>query len=310
MAISSRIVVPAAVVASLAALMIGGGFFLLGGPSLQSAEPDTARAEEETTPGETQPDQRAAPASDPADVSPQPGAAPASEDQWPALDAPSILVIDETGPELEFRVSIPSVGLPPPVAARIEQQARDYLSTMSRSAAGAQTDASPWSVDIVWRAVAQNAGLISLLGESREDTGGPHANIQYDALIARTDTGEGIAFRDLFSPDKRPSPALAIGVCEALRREKLQRIGSATIFDEPLTCAGSAENLEFGSASITLAQSTLPGAFGGVVVHYAPYAVGAFAEGSYEVTIPQEVFAQDLKPEYRLMFAGEPIGAN
>ena len=56
-----------------------------------------------------------------------------------------------------------------------------------------------------------------------------------------------------------------------------------------------------------LAGSTVDGHFGGVIVYYAPYAIGSYAEGSYQATIPQTLFREDLRPLFRDLFAGDPV---
>jgi hypothetical protein len=48
------------------------------------------------------------------------------------------------------------------------------------------------------------------------------------------------------------------------------------------------------------------GKLGGLVLHYAPYEIGSYAEGAYHITLPQSGFRDMLKPEYRPLFAGEP----
>ena len=45
-----------------------------------------------------------------------------------------------------------------------------------------------------------------------------------------------------------------------------------------------------------LAPSTVPGKIGGLVFLFDPYAVGAYAEGEYEVTLPQALFTAVLAP--------------
>jgi len=55
-----------------------------------------------------------------------------------------------------------------------------------------------------------------------------------------------------------------------------------------------------------LAPSTQPDKFGGAYIYYRPDSVGPYAEGSYDFVIPQSVFAADLRPAYKPLFAGEP----
>lgn len=60
-------------------------------------------------------------------------------------------------------------------------------------------------------------------------------------------------------------------------------------------------------SSVSLLPSTQAGQFGGLMVHFNPYDIGPYAEGSYDIAVPQAEFADLLKPEYREIFAGEPV---
>ena len=55
-----------------------------------------------------------------------------------------------------------------------------------------------------------------------------------------------------------------------------------------------------------LAPSTTPGKAGGLIFLIGPYQVGPYAEGGYEVAIPQSVFRSLLAPAYADEFAGQP----
>ena len=39
-------------------------------------------------------------------------------------------------------------------------------------------------------------------------------------------------------------------------------------------------------------------------MYYEAYEVGSYAEGSYEFVVQQEVFAEDLRPEFKPLFGG------
>ena len=58
-----------------------------------------------------------------------------------------------------------------------------------------------------------------------------------------------------------------------------------------------------------LAAGTTAGKAGGLVFLIAPYLVGPYAEGSYEVTVPQSAFRSLLAPAYADEFAGQPVEA-
>jgi hypothetical protein len=105
---------------------------------------------------------------------------------------------------------------------------------------------------------------------------------------------------------RSPSPATVIAICEALKAAKVEKIKSATILDEPIVCIGPSANAKTEEARIVLAPSNELKKFGGLYAYYEPYAVGAYAEGPYVLTIQQEIFAEDLRPEFKPLFGGEP----
>jgi hypothetical protein len=126
----------------------------------------------------------------------------------------------------------------------------------------------------------------------------------FDTHIART-SGEKLNMGQMLVADRSPSPAMTIAICEALKSAKAQRIKSPTIFDEPIVCVGPNANAKIEAAKIALAPSNQPERFGGLYAYYEPYAVGAYSEGPYRLTVQQAVFAEDLRPEFRKLFAGE-----
>ena len=100
------------------------------------------------------------------------------------------------------------------------------------------------------------------------------------------------------------TPAVVIAICEALKVEKKKRTDSETIYDEPIVCAGPNGNVKIEKAKLALAPSNQSGKFGGMQVYYEAYEVGSYAEGSYEFVVQQEVFAEDLQPEFKPLFGG------
>ena len=55
---------------------------------------------------------------------------------------------------------------------------------------------------------------------------------------------------------------------------------------------------------MTLAPSTVAGKSSGLTFHYAPYAVGPYAEGEYVAFVPWETLKPNLTPEGAKTFAG------
>lgn len=213
---------------------------------------------------------------------------------------------------LTFKAELPAGPANDPVLTFLRD---DSLRTLSRLKANSRAEYErekrkglsplPWDVRITWTYTARAGGLVSLAGEESEFTGGAHPNLFFDSHIAPAAGGAPIKISDMMQADRSPSPAMMIGICEALKGAKLNRIHAPTIFDDPIVCAGPNANAKTEAAVIALAPSNRPDKFGGVYVYYPPYAVGSNAEGAYRLTVQQGVFAQDLRPAYKPMFAGE-----
>lgn len=207
---------------------------------------------------------------------------------------------------LKFDVAFPGPAADPVIADRMKD-AEGYLANAkveARQARGGQQ----WRYQVRWHQIARAGGWVSLLGIASEFKGGAHPEWNYDTLIARDTAKERVKFDDMMLPDHSPSAALAIAICEGLKAEKKKRIGEETIMNEPIVCAGPKSNVD-GAIKLP-AASTTADKFGGAYIHFPPYAAGSYAEGSYDFVVPQSVFAADLRPAYKPLFAGEPKKPN
>ncbi|MBI1359508.1 MAG: hypothetical protein GC155_04395 [Alphaproteobacteria bacterium] len=212
---------------------------------------------------------------------------------------------------LKFHADLPDAPPNDPVIQYLREDAQRTLSHMKANAeseherltAKGET-AQPWSVRIRWVYTAKAAGLVSLAGEEIEYNGGAHPNLFFDSHIAPAAGGAPIKVSDMMDAGGLLSPAMVIGICEELKYAKLDRIHSKTIFDDPIVCAGPNANAKTEAAVLALAPSDQPDKFGGVYVYYPPYSVGPNSEGAYRFAVQQSVFAADLKPQYKPMFAG------
>ncbi|MEQ1610407.1 MAG: DUF4163 domain-containing protein [Hyphomonadaceae bacterium] len=243
--------------------------------------------------------------------------APAAQPVTPGAPPDSATAISPDGSSvnfsddsLSFSAAIPTGPADDPVLAYLRQDSARYLAKFKTNARTAADDAKreghsfiPWEVDIEWKYTAKAGDLVSLAGSSSEYTGGAHPMTFFDAHIANAKTGAQLKFADMLQ--QQGSPAITIAVCEALKAAKQARIGSLTIMEEPIVCAGGSANIKADQAKIALAPSNQPDRFGGLYVYYEAYAVGPYSEGSYNLTIQQEVFAQDLKAEFKPLFGGK-----
>jgi hypothetical protein len=238
-------------------------------------------------------------------VTPDPNAPTASADG-------SLAYADES---ISFSAAFPPGPADDPVLTYLRTDAESYFRKLKANAVTDAADrkqngapAMPWELQIEWKYVAKAGGIVSLVGTAYEFTGGAHGMTFTDTHIARAATGEQLSLETMLNPGITPSPAITIAVCEALKAEKVKRMGSPTVYDEPIVCAGANTNIKIEEAKFALAPSSEPDRFGGLFVYYEPYAVGAYAEGSYQLAVPQEVFAEDMRPEFRKLFSGKLAG--
>ncbi len=258
-----------------------------------TSAPDEIVSAQSTTPGQ--------PGSPDVPTPPEPGTTVATAGGAIAFDDPT----------LSYSAAFPPGSADDPV---LQPLRADALAHLEKSKVAAREDFAQrkqmgaiemaWEVQTTWSYTAKAGGIVSLQGEQYEFTGGAHGMTMTGTHIARAGTGEELTFNGMLQANRNPSPALVIGICEALKKAKLDAIGSATIYDEPIVCAGPKANMKIDEAKIALAPSTEADRFGGVFVYFDPYAVGSYAEGPYTLTIPQVVFREDLQKEFQPLFAG------
>jgi Deacetylase PdaC len=296
----------AGVIAAIAAAVVaagGGGIAVMTmNPAAQAPSPTVLTEATDPTAGV-----QSAPTADPAaPASPlvplQPGVATLSPDG-------SISFIDDS---LTFSAILPKGADTDPIIKRLRAETQAHLDKRKAEARADFEDRKKqgaiemsWEVQVAWKYTAQAGGIASLAGTAYEFTGGAHGMTYTDTLIAKADTGEALTLPQMLLPDRVPSPAITIAICEALKTAKLKAINAATIMDEPIVCAGPAANVKIDEAHVALAPSTEADKFGGLFVYYDAYAVGSYAEGPYSLVVPQAVFREDIRPQYKNLFGGE-----
>ena len=222
-------------------------------------------------------------------------------------DGASFSFADES---ISYSAALPSGSAEDPNLAYLRKDALSYLADRKAQARATYDEFKkegnlpptyPWEVMNQWDYTAKAGDIVSLFGSSYEYTGGAHGMAYFDTHVARTN-GEQIKVADMFQSGL--TPALIIAICEALKVEKKKRIDSETIYDEPIVCAGPNGNVKIEKAKLALAPSNQTNKFGGIQVYYEAYEVGSYAEGSYEFVVQQEVFGEDLRPEFKALFGG------
>lgn len=144
---------------------------------------------------------------------------------------------------------------------------------------------------------------VSVLRSDFFYTGGAHPNRDIDTILWDSTTKKRISIRPFFTETADGGPtmkAMLAGVIDSLAKEKKAR-------DADSPAREWASNLSpklLGIGAVTLAPSTIEGKSSGLAFHYPPYAVGAYAEGSYDAFVPWETLKPYLSSEGAAIFAG------
>jgi hypothetical protein len=226
-------------------------------------------------------------------------------------DLPRSIVVDDDVIKADIRFDEAVFSFAPAIAMDVVEDARIRLDAMTADAeAYKQADPTyfrPYGLKIDWRVTGAAGTLVGLEGFQYTFTGGAHGNYLTDGRIYNALTGDQLRIGLLFTDQEAAATALSGTVYKAIADAKVSRSGKSDGYQMFLGESKDAISVsDILSGNISLIASTEDGKLGGFVLHYAPYEIGSYAEGSYHVTIPQADFHEFLKPEYQSLFAGEP----
>lgn len=227
-------------------------------------------------------------------------------------DAAAPLNFDSRTPYAEVALRLPEA-----VARQPDLHARLYAADvrdLRQFAEGAQADLSEfggggmrgYSRTISWSSGAETGKLLSLGREVTEYTGGAHDSLAYSAVLWDKALKRVVDPADLF----RPGADLTVldrNLCEAINLARKAR--DASISPVSLGASDDFGCPRAGETPFMLAASDRPGKAGGLTFLIAPYTVGPWAEGSYQVQVPQAAFRELLAPAYVDEFASAPVKA-
>lgn len=237
--------------------------------------------------------------------------AAADPQETSTADMPRFLLVDNDVLKADARFEEAIFAFDPAIAADLIEDANSRIEVMQQDAmAYKEADPEyfrPYGLKIDWRVTGAAGSLAGLEGFIFTFTGGAHGNYMTDARIYDTATGDRLQAGDLFTDKAAAASALAPDVFDSIATAKAARSGSP---DNRATFRGEAEDALAGTGlfagEVSLVASTEEGKLGGLVLHYAPYEIGSYAEGAYHITLPQADFHDLLKPEYADLFGGEP----
>ncbi len=207
-----------------------------------------------------------------------------------------------------------SLNLPKPILDFPELHERLYKdgeTTLTAFVDQAHKDRAEQSADgfpvpayyqkIEWKISAQSPRLLSVYAEDNKFDGGAHPNMVFRTLLWDKTKSALIPVAELFSPDADMAPVDTF-VCHQIEAERSKRLG------QPTTEAASGMTCpKFAESKLVLMPSTQAGKIGAIDALYAPYDVAPYAEGPYEVRVPQSQLKGVIAPQYADQFAGDAI---
>lgn len=146
---------------------------------------------------------------------------------------------------------------------------------------------------------------VSILRNEYTFTGGAHPNRGYETFLWDDQARKPISIRPFFTELKDNGPAMTAivkAIIASLVEEKKAR---GTYFPEDLGWQKYIEPRLLKIGPVLLAPSTEAGKSSGLEFQYGPYAVGAYAEGSYEAFVPWAVLKPFLSSEGAGIFGGK-----
>jgi len=225
-------------------------------------------------------------------------------------DSPAPLSYESKTEHAEVKLTLPE-GLrsQPDLHARLYAEAVRNLRTFSEGAVADRTEymgdrqMPPYEKAIEYAVAGQTGKLFSLQRNDYEFTGGAHPNPGYGAVLWDKALKRIVEPAQLFRRGVDLAP-LDEALCDAINAARLERSPDAA----PISLEGA--DWSCPRANVTpfvLAPSTTTGKAGGLIFLIGPYQVGPYAEGGYEIVVPQTAFRRLLAPAYTDEFAGNPV---
>jgi hypothetical protein len=146
---------------------------------------------------------------------------------------------------------------------------------------------------------------VSILRSDYSFTGGAHPNTTLETLIWDEQTKKRISIRPFFtdlSDNSRAMVEIQNAVISSLTIEKKER---GTYEPQDNDWYKKLQPSLFKIGAVALEPSSVPGKSSGLTFHYSPYAVGAYAEGSYTAFVPWRILQPYLSAEGLAIFAGD-----
>lgn len=189
----------------------------------------------------------------------------------------------------------------------LSQQTREWEASIEEFGDGTGEDACLSCVNRSfakqWAAVADTPRFLVLAAQTNTYTGGAHGNTTYEGLIwdreAQDGKGEALGPLGLFSDAGALDNAARAAYCDALDEARAEKFGGDSVSATSSDCPSIDE-------LVVVPESSDGERFDQLTFIAAPYVAGAYAEGTYQFTIPvTDAIVEVVQPEYRDAFAAK-----
>lgn len=187
--------------------------------------------------------------------------------------------------------------------ARLEKTRGELESAARNDKAEAAKNDYPYrphSNDTEWQVVTDLPGWLSLSAQTYTYSGGAHGMTNFDTLLWDKAAGKVREPTELFVSPAALRDAIQKPFCDALDRERAKRRGAPVKRDDGDSFNACIDPLE----SVVILGSKSGKTFDRLGVLVQPYAAGAYAEGTFEITLPITAdVLRAVKPEFRGAFS-------
>jgi hypothetical protein len=212
----------------------------------------------------------------------------------------------------------------PGLHADVLAEGRREIERMSREAQKERREEPEFFKDKRWtfqRSYTQLSVVgpyVSVLRSDDSYQGGAHPNLDLNTILWDRDARKRISIRPFFKETADNGPTMTTLAREARLAVAREKIARAKEFKIEGYAVGSPEEVAQGGdiergiqprilklGPVALAPSTTPGKSAGLTFHYGRYAVGAYAEGEFEVFVHWSKFRAHLSPDGLAIFGGD-----
>lgn len=150
-----------------------------------------------------------------------------------------------------------------------------------------------------WKRVTSTPRFLSLSAETYDYTGGAHGSPGFRSLVWDRQANERLEPTAVFTSEAAIQQAIGVAFCDALDVQRGKRRGAPVVRGTD----GFTDCPKVSEATLILG-STDGRAIDRIGLLVGPYVAGAYAEGSYDLTLPvTPALLRAVKPAYRDAFA-------